>query len=85
MPSRANWGTVSNVSEEKQKGEGTGIGAVAGGVLGGVLGHQVGNGRGNVMNIAGQKDSTNPQAVETLDRLAGFLADPVGDGNRAEK
>jgi outer membrane lipoprotein SlyB len=45
-PVHANWGTVSNVSEEKQKGEGTGIGAVAGGVLGGVLGHQVGNGNG---------------------------------------
>ena len=34
------------VSEIKQAGEGSGIGAVAGGVAGAVLGNQIGGGRG---------------------------------------
>lgn len=47
-------GTVENVREITQEGQGSGIGAVAGGVLGGVLGHQVGGGRGrDVATVAG--------------------------------
>jgi outer membrane lipoprotein SlyB len=53
-PVYANHGTVTGVTEEKQKGEGTGIGAVGGAVLGGVLGHQVGGGNGKkVMTVVG--------------------------------
>jgi outer membrane lipoprotein SlyB len=47
-------GSVVDVQTIKQKGEGTGLGAVAGGVVGGVLGHQVGSGRGkDVATVAG--------------------------------
>jgi outer membrane lipoprotein SlyB len=47
-------GTVTDLKTVKQKGEGTGLGAVAGGVLGGVLGHQVGSGRGkDLATVAG--------------------------------
>jgi outer membrane lipoprotein SlyB len=47
-------GSVVDVKTIKQKGEGTGLGAVAGGVVGGVLGHQVGSGRGkDVATVAG--------------------------------
>jgi outer membrane lipoprotein SlyB len=47
-------GTVVDVKTLKQKGEGSGLGAVAGGVVGGVLGHQVGSGRGkDVATVAG--------------------------------
>ncbi len=50
----ADCGTVLSVREVKQKGEGTGLGAVAGGVVGGVIGHQFGSGRGNTAaTIAG--------------------------------
>jgi outer membrane lipoprotein SlyB len=47
-------GSVVDVKTIKQKGEGSGLGAVAGGVVGGVLGHQVGSGRGkDVATVAG--------------------------------
>ncbi|WP_051278697.1 glycine zipper 2TM domain-containing protein [Solimonas flava] len=39
-------GTISNIAEVRQKGEGSGAGAVAGGVAGGVIGHQFGKGKG---------------------------------------
>ncbi|MGA0612141.1 glycine zipper 2TM domain-containing protein [Caldimonas sp. KR1-144] len=39
-------GTVESVQAVKQKGEGTGVGAVGGAVVGGVVGHQMGGGRG---------------------------------------
>lgn len=39
-------GTVESVKTEKQKGEGTGLGAVGGAVIGGVVGHQMGGGDG---------------------------------------
>lgn len=42
----ANCGTVQSVATEKQKGEGTGLGAVGGAVVGGVVGHQMGDGNG---------------------------------------
>jgi outer membrane lipoprotein SlyB len=50
----ANHGTVTSVTEQQQKGEGTGLGAVGGAVVGGVLGHQVGGGNGKkVMTVVG--------------------------------
>jgi outer membrane lipoprotein SlyB len=49
-----NCGSVVDVRTIKEKGEGSGLGAVAGGVVGGVLGHQVGSGRGkDVATVAG--------------------------------
>lgn len=49
-----NCGTVEKVVAVKQKGEGTGVGAVAGGVVGGLLGHQVGGGNGKkAMTVIG--------------------------------
>jgi len=39
-------GTVASVNAVRQKGRGTGVGAVAGAVLGGVVGHQLGSGTG---------------------------------------
>lgn len=50
----AHCGTVESVKADKQKGEGTGLGAVGGAVVGGVLGHQVGNGNGKkAMTVLG--------------------------------
>jgi outer membrane lipoprotein SlyB len=50
----ASCGTVESVTVVRQKGEGTGIGAVAGGVLGGVVGHQIGGGDGKkAMTVIG--------------------------------
>ena len=47
-------GIVESVTAVRQKGEGTGLGAVAGGVLGGVVGHQVGGGKGKTaMTVLG--------------------------------
>ncbi|CAA9438032.1 MAG: hypothetical protein AVDCRST_MAG51-3055 [uncultured Ramlibacter sp.] len=47
-------GTVEAVMEVKQKGEGTGIGAVGGAVVGGLLGNQVGGGNGKkAMTVIG--------------------------------
>lgn len=47
-------GVVSEVRAIKQKGEGSGLGAVAGGVVGGLLGHQVGGGSGQkIATVAG--------------------------------
>jgi len=47
-------GTVLSIREVKQKGQGTGLGAVGGAVVGGVLGHQIGGGTGKtVATIAG--------------------------------
>ena len=42
----ATCGVVESVTAVKQKGPGTGLGAVAGGVVGGVVGHQLGGGTG---------------------------------------
>jgi outer membrane lipoprotein SlyB len=42
-------GTVEGIREVKQRGDGSGIGAVAGGVAGAVLGRNVGNGRGRTI------------------------------------
>lgn len=39
-------GTIESVQAVKQKGDGTGVGAVGGAVVGGVVGHQMGGGRG---------------------------------------
>ena len=50
----ATCGTVESGTSEKQKGEGTGIGAVGGAVVGGVVGHQMGGGDGKkVMTVLG--------------------------------
>jgi len=47
-------GKVESVTAVKQKGEGTGLGAVGGAVVGGLLGHQVGGGSGrNVATVLG--------------------------------
>lgn len=47
-------GVVSEVRAIKQKGEGSGLGAVAGGVVGGLLGNQVGGGSGQkIATVAG--------------------------------
>lgn len=45
----ASCGTVESVTVVKQKGEGTGVGAVAGGVIGGVVGNQIGGGTGKTV------------------------------------
>ena len=42
----ATCGKVESVNAVKQKGEGTGLGAVGGAVVGGLLGHQMGGGDG---------------------------------------
>jgi len=50
----ASCGVVESVSAVKEKGEGSGVGAVAGGLLGGVAGHQVGGGNGKTaMTVLG--------------------------------
>ena len=50
----ATCGHVESVAAVKQKGEGTGLGAVGGAVVGGLLGHQVGGGSGkNVATVLG--------------------------------
>lgn len=47
-------GTVQAVSEVKEKGQGSGIGAIGGAVVGGLLGNQVGGGNGKkVMTVVG--------------------------------
>jgi len=47
-------GTVQSVQEVKEKGEGSGIGAIGGAVVGGLLGNQVGGGNGKkVMTVVG--------------------------------
>jgi outer membrane lipoprotein SlyB len=47
-------GVVSEVRVIKQKGEGSGLGAVAGGVVGGLLGNQIGGGSGQkIATVAG--------------------------------
>jgi outer membrane lipoprotein SlyB len=49
-----NCGTVDNIREVTQKGEGTGVGAVGGAVVGGLLGNQVGKGGGKTaMTVVG--------------------------------
>jgi outer membrane lipoprotein SlyB len=53
-PVCANCGIVASVNAIKEKGEGSGLGAIAGGVLGGVLGNQVGGGTGKkIATVAG--------------------------------
>lgn len=56
-PPCLNCGTIDNVREVAQPGEGSGLGAVAGGVVGGLLGSQVGGGSGKtiatVLGVAG--------------------------------
>lgn len=53
----SNCGSVISVNAVKQKGEGSGLGAVGGAVVGGLLGNQVGSGRGRtaatVVGVAG--------------------------------
>ncbi len=47
-------GTVQAVQEVKEKGEGSGLGAIGGAVVGGLLGNQVGGGNGKkVMTVVG--------------------------------
>lgn len=46
-------GTITSIEEVKEKGSGSGMGAIAGAVIGGVLGHQVGGGRGKDVATAG--------------------------------
>lgn len=47
-------GTVQSVQEVKEKGQGTGIGAIGGAVVGGLLGNQVGGGNGKkLMTVVG--------------------------------
>lgn len=47
-------GTVQSVQEVKEKGQGSGIGAIGGAVVGGLLGNQVGGGNGKkVMTVVG--------------------------------
>lgn len=53
-PVCSNCGIVASVNAIKEKGEGSGLGAIAGGVLGGVLGNQVGGGTGKkIATVAG--------------------------------
>lgn len=53
-PSCPNCGVVESVTAVKQKGQGTGLGAVTGGVLGGVVGNQFGSGGGKTaMTVLG--------------------------------
>lgn len=53
-PVCSNCGVVASVNAIKEKGEGSGLGAIAGGVLGGVLGNQVGGGSGKkIATVAG--------------------------------
>jgi outer membrane lipoprotein SlyB len=50
----ATCGIVESVAAVREKGQGTGLGAVGGGVLGGVAGHQVGGGNGKTaMTVLG--------------------------------
>jgi len=50
----ATCGTVVSVQEVKEKGQGSGLGAVGGAVVGGLLGNQVGGGNGKkVMTVVG--------------------------------
>jgi outer membrane lipoprotein SlyB len=50
----ATCGTVESVQAVKEKGQGTGLGAVGGAVVGGLLGNQVGGGNGKkVMTVVG--------------------------------
>lgn len=50
----SNCGVVESSKAVKQKGEGTGLGAIAGGVLGGVVGNQFGSGSGKTaMTVVG--------------------------------
>ena len=44
-----NCGTVDNIREVTQKGEGSGIGAVGGAVAGGLIGNQIGGGSGKTI------------------------------------
>jgi outer membrane lipoprotein SlyB len=47
-------GTVQAVQEVKEKGQGTGVGAIGGAVIGGLLGNQVGGGNGKkAMTVIG--------------------------------
>jgi outer membrane lipoprotein SlyB len=49
-----NCGTVDNIREVTQKGEGTGVGAVGGAVVGGLIGNQFGGGSGKTaMTVVG--------------------------------
>jgi outer membrane lipoprotein SlyB len=49
-----NCGTVDNIREVTQKGEGTGVGAVGGAVVGGLIGNQFGKGGGKTaMTVVG--------------------------------
>jgi outer membrane lipoprotein SlyB len=43
----ADCGTIQSITPVKEKGEGSGMGAIAGAIIGGVIGHQFGSGRGN--------------------------------------
>lgn len=46
-------GTVTEVREQKVKGDGSGLGMVAGGVVGGLLGNQVGSGSSKTLATVG--------------------------------
>jgi uncharacterized protein YcfJ len=46
-------GTVQDVHQEKQKGEGGAVGIVGGAVVGGLLGNQVGKGNGKTLATVG--------------------------------
>jgi outer membrane lipoprotein SlyB len=46
-------GTVTEVREQKVKGDGSGLGMIAGGVVGGLLGNQVGTGSGKTIATVG--------------------------------
>src|SRR5438874_238083 len=46
-------GTVQDVHQEKQKGEGGAVGIVGGAVIGGLLGNQIGKGNGKTLATVG--------------------------------
>lgn len=46
-------GTVTEVREQKVKGDGSGLGMIAGSVVGGLLGNQVGSGSGKTVATVG--------------------------------
>lgn len=52
-PSSAERGTVTEVREQRVKGDGSGLGMIAGGLVGGLVGNQVGSGTGKTIATVG--------------------------------
>lgn len=71
-------GVVASITPVKQKGSGTGMGAVAGAVLGGVIGHQFGGGRGKDAATAGGAIAGGVAGHEVEKRVRGSTAWRIG-------